>query len=395
MSPPHAPRILDGSPPLHRHRAAADDGSGPPVRPPRRPAAAHPLLRAGQSRRWPGLRATSGAVNLDTRSYDRAHGRDLSFEKRASFLAVDVVAENPGEIYFFLHDPDCYSPEGYDMLAGVLANPAAQHVQELRIGVASSGFGAGGAHGIDFRLSFGALPSRDLRLLHITNCTDLAPPPPGMAFPLLAELVLLGCTTSLGGLQGMIGAAPQLAVLHLEHTQLTGASQSQYVEEEADDGVVQTICTERYLLSSPTVTSLVLAKCGWPEFAEGSVTLDMPMLRCFKYHGLVHRFSLKPKAPNNMTRADLHFAQEPRSAQTPQSLLEISSELRQRKVPEAGTRAPDRVHCCCYREEPAAALGWEGVQQPRAPRARRTPQAGDQDRGGGDSELAAVLSSAS
>ena len=57
-----------------------------------------------------------------------------------------MVAENPGEIYFFLHDPDCYSPEGYDMLAGVLGNPAAQHVQELRIG-------AGGAHGIDYRLS--------------------------------------------------------------------------------------------------------------------------------------------------------------------------------------------------------------------------------------------------
>ncbi|RLM58705.1 hypothetical protein C2845_PM18G11860 [Panicum miliaceum] len=39
------------------------------------------------SRRWPGLWATSGAVNLDTCSYDRTHGRDLSFEKRASFLA--------------------------------------------------------------------------------------------------------------------------------------------------------------------------------------------------------------------------------------------------------------------------------------------------------------------
>ena len=99
-----------------------------------------------------------------------------------------MVAENPYEIYIFLHTTNCYSTEGYDMLAGVLANPAAQHVQELRIGVASSGFGAGGAHGIDFRLSFGALPSRDLRLLHITNCTDLAPPPLGVAFPLLADL---------------------------------------------------------------------------------------------------------------------------------------------------------------------------------------------------------------
>ncbi|XP_039818651.1 hydroxycinnamoyltransferase-like [Panicum virgatum] len=33
-----------------------------------------------------------------------------------------------------------------------------------------------------------ALASRDLLLLHITNCTDLAPPPLGVAFPLLANL---------------------------------------------------------------------------------------------------------------------------------------------------------------------------------------------------------------
>ena len=105
--------ILDGSPPLHR---AADDGSGPPVRPPRRLAAAHPLLRAGQGGCGHRRALPSGAVNLDTRSYDGAHGRDLSFEKRESFLAgaaaalaraqgpvrrlaVDVVAENPFQIY--------------------------------------------------------------------------------------------------------------------------------------------------------------------------------------------------------------------------------------------------------------------------------------------------------
>nr|TKW02113.1 LOW QUALITY PROTEIN: hypothetical protein SEVIR_8G223800v2 [Setaria viridis] len=215
------------------------------------------------SRRWPGLWATSGAVNLDTRSYDRAHADGDLFDRRESFLhgaaaalsaahargpvqrlAVNVVTESPCEIYAFLH---CHadSADEYDMLADVLSNPAAQQVEELRISAAGSVCELSGYHSNFYELSFGTLPgvvpSMALRVLHITNCTELLPPPPGEVFPLLTDLKLLGRTTSVTDLQGIMDAAPQLAGLHLERTRLIGGLE---YDEETEDG--EQIMIERY-----------------------------------------------------------------------------------------------------------------------------------------------------
>jgi hypothetical protein len=73
----------------------------------------------------------------------------------------------------------------------------------------------------------------------------------------------------------MTDAVAQLAGLHLERTRLI-IGDLEYGEETKDG---EKIRIEHYPFRCLTITALVLAKCGWPEFLDGSVELDMLMLR--------------------------------------------------------------------------------------------------------------------
>ncbi|KAL6903733.1 hypothetical protein ACP4OV_004546 [Aristida adscensionis] len=267
------------------------------------------------SRRWRSLWRTSGAVNLDSRSY----GRPLSAGTREGFfrgaeaalaaaarggplrkltLHVELEAQHHHEIAAFLsHRGD---GRGHDMVGAVLSNPAARRVEELHVAAHVSGL----LHlpGAFYELGSGALPSEALRVLHITNCGELPPAPsPGgaAAFPLLAELWLRGGAVSFDRLRSMIHAAPQLATLDLDCIYLDG-------EEGSHNGSPPR--TPRYRLCCAAVTTLVVVDCTYPGWVQGGIELDAPRLRYLRFRGHVclDRFSLKSHALD-LEQVDLHF----------------------------------------------------------------------------------------
>ncbi|TVU23920.1 hypothetical protein EJB05_26308, partial [Eragrostis curvula] len=189
----------------------------------------------------------------------------------------------------------------------MLSSPATQQVEELRIG-ATLRF-----HSHEYwmfkqtenselyKLSFGALPSEALRVLHIINCRHLKPPPRSkVTFPRLAHLRLQGCIVSLDSLQRVMNAAPQLTALHLESFSFPR------IEGTNEGSSNESSCCR---LLCRAVTTLVLEDCKWPE-VEGGLELEVPKLRYFVCKGRVHhcnRLSLKPHASTNMVQVDLHL----------------------------------------------------------------------------------------
>ncbi|KAL6651973.1 hypothetical protein ACP70R_010898 [Stipagrostis hirtigluma subsp. patula] len=322
---PEPPETTTPSPELASRKR---DGCRLPVRPSRRLAPARPLLRAGQGGRGHrrALAAVAlavahvGAVNLDSRSYGRRlsvamregffHGAEAALAaariplRRLTFhVELEAVAHQ--EVATFLSRREDGSE--HDMVGAVLSNPAARRVEELHVAALRSGCVAGYTGGF-YKLSYCALRSEALRVLHITNCSDLAPAPPAAAaaaFPRLAELRLQGCEVSPVGLQGMINAAPQLATLHLECIYLSDDDDG---EEEPQASGSPARRAPSYRLRCAAVTALVLANCRCPCWVHGGVELDVPRLRYLSFKGFVcdERLSLISRA-SELGRVDLHF----------------------------------------------------------------------------------------
>ncbi|CAN6373283.1 unnamed protein product [Urochloa humidicola] len=269
------------------------------------------------SRRWRWLWRTSGAVNLDTRSFFSSEvepgvqssgwGEFQSYDRCKAFLSAAgealaaaaaggrpvkrltvVIAQDSGI------RPNLIGYESeHDLIGAVVSNPAAQRVEELRVEIEDLNE--------DFRLSFGSLPSETLRTARIVSCRSLtAVAPDAAAFWRLEELHLEQCTVSLVDLQRIIYAAPKLVTLHLE---------SCYIQGQVPDVV------GRCRLVLPFVSALVFGRCTY-QTEDVRLELDAPMLRYFRYEGDVrnsHSLSLKPQAAassSNLARVDLDFSEE-------------------------------------------------------------------------------------
>ncbi|XP_021317838.1 F-box/FBD/LRR-repeat protein At4g26340 [Sorghum bicolor] len=194
------------------------------------------------SRRWRGLwpPATS-AVKFDIPSTDsdkfHRRRRDASLRGAKEALAaaqgpVKRLSVHVGERLRTSAGEGC---RFVDIVVGdVLSYRASRGVQDVRvIGADVSSSEARGAgdswcsladHRVgEFEFSTGSVASAALRLrvLHITNCSDLTPPPRASTFPCLEVLRLRKCSVHLQSLQDMVVASPQLAVLQLEYVFLS------------------------------------------------------------------------------------------------------------------------------------------------------------------------------
>ncbi|EAY99680.1 hypothetical protein OsI_21661 [Oryza sativa Indica Group] len=258
-------------------------------------------------------------------------------------LSVDVDGPDGYCITNFL---DCdESAAAYDIFTGmdvlhtVVSHPAARLVEELCLRVASESDSYGvhrrrrdkeeepstdlGVYG----LSLASLPFEKLRVLDIAGCNNLSLPPPpaaaaaAAAFPRLQTLRLRRCAAKVTHLQRLIDAAPGLATAHLESVVFnTDDNNDNQSYNHRDTGACSSIS-----LRCPAATSLALEWCSSTDYkfyyahsrysddddsCGGSIAIDAPKLRSFRYKGLPRPFHLKSPAPETTTTTtavSLHF----------------------------------------------------------------------------------------
>ncbi|KAK3120621.1 hypothetical protein QOZ80_9AG0691020 [Eleusine coracana subsp. coracana] len=257
------------------------------------------------SRRWRPLWPTSShTVNLDTRSHDATHGAGFSFPKRDAFLrcADAALSAAAAAHHHHHHHGDHHGPVRrltvhveagshftarmftslrgkHDLVAAVLAHPAARRGENLRVSAAHTGQASVASSERDddtalYKLNAGSLPSEALRSLHVVRGELIASAAPSAVFPWLTRLRLEECTASLHDLQAVIDAAPQLDVLHLENCSVFRSTAATTGSTTTTGGTTITC------LRCPTVTVLVMEKCRWVGWEEGHrVLIDMPRLR--------------------------------------------------------------------------------------------------------------------
>ncbi|XP_052135330.1 uncharacterized protein LOC127753922 [Oryza glaberrima] len=256
-------------------------------------------------------------------------------------LSVDVDGPDGYCITNFL---DCdESAAAYDIFTGmdvlhtVVSHPAARLVEELCLRVASESdsYGVHRRHrdkeeepstdlGV-YGLSLTSLPFEKLRVLDIAGCNNLSLPPPpaaaaAAAFPRLQTLRLRRCAAKVTHLQRLIDAAPGLATAHLESVVFnTDDNNDNQSYNHRDTGACSSIS-----LRCPAATSLALEWCGSTDYkfyyahstysddddsCGGSIAIDAPKLRSFRYKGLPRPFHLKSPAPETTrsTAVSLHF----------------------------------------------------------------------------------------
>lgn len=157
-------------------------------------------------------------------------------------------------------------------------------------------------HGLGiFPLAVGSLPSKTLRVLEITNCSKLEQTSPPVFFPRLESLRLRHCNMPLNNLQDMIDAAPLLAIIHLDSV-LLEYDEKRHGNGRGDSHRDNAPPPLNRSLRCRTAISLVMDRCSFKE--EGTLQIYAPMLRRFRYRGVVRHISLSPPPPH-LARAEL------------------------------------------------------------------------------------------
>ncbi|KAM3207483.1 hypothetical protein ACQJBY_062625 [Aegilops geniculata] len=284
---------------------------------------------AALSRRWRPLWRITSALNLDSRPYSRQHSHADRFDdffrhakaalagrlgtppKRLTLLLMeDAYLVHDSWHYYMNEDAELE----YDArVAGLLADPAAAALEELRIAADRS-------YSFMYVLPLASLPcaATSLRVLEIHNC-NLEPPPSTepptcLAFPCLADLSLRGCTYLQGYLQAVLDAAPALTRLAL--VDVTNQPPKPAASGKRDRHEESKSFNLPLHLRSPTVTTLVLeTNLPHDELDESrniGIQLDMPSLRSFSYKGFPVKLSLISPAPG-LARVDLDTYRRERS----------------------------------------------------------------------------------
>ncbi|KAI5008949.1 hypothetical protein ZWY2020_009997 [Hordeum vulgare] len=280
---------------------------------PAREAAASAAL----SRRWRPLWRRTGALNLDSRPYSREHCRNyddrfddffshgkaalasrLGTPLRRLTLYLVEQAYLAGDKWDYRMNEE-KEPEYDPRAAGLLADPAAAALEELRI-----------AGEYPFACMYvpplASLPctATTLRVLELHYCSLEPPstePSASLAFPHVTDLTMRDCTYLEWYLQALVDAMPaltRLALVDVTNKPLTPPPVS------TEDSFMLPTSKSSHLplrLASPTVTALVLETNRCLNELDDSrnigIQLDMPSLRSFRYKGFPFKLSLTSPAP--------------------------------------------------------------------------------------------------
>jgi hypothetical protein len=277
------------------------------------------------SRRWRGLwPPPTSAVKFDIPSIidsDKIHRRRPDALLRGAKEAL-AAAQGPVKRISIHVGEEC---RFVDIVVGdVLSYLASRGVQDVRIIGADDSRRKASSYNDDsswswlpqyhvgeFEFSFGSVASAAalrLRVLHITNCRDLTPPPRASTFPCLEVLRLRKCTVDLDRLQDMVVASPQLAALQLEYVFFSTVA-AQWQENDPDyydDYSERRWNFSKQSFCCPGITTLVLLNCycEWGNYT--ALELDVPRVQHFRYRGRIDQFTLRSPLPD-VRRVYLHI----------------------------------------------------------------------------------------
>ncbi|KAL6620087.1 hypothetical protein ACP70R_035226 [Stipagrostis hirtigluma subsp. patula] len=301
------------------------------------------------SRRWGSLWRSCGAVNLAVRIHEdtcddldhdfiREQAEEAFFSRRDAFVlaakaALDAATHvtrltfrmeaDRGECLINRFLTWCRDwKSNVDVLSDVVSHPAARRLEELHVTAVDSSdrfyadqevYENVGAYRIH------PLPSSEtLRVLDLTNCNGLTMPATG-AFPRLVTLRLRLCTMEPKVLQALFDAAPELTTVQLESVFFPAPQAPAGLHHQGGyfgpfgHSTPKAEAPAVVRLSCPAATVLELVLCALESQESGgdrgTIEIDAPRLRSFRYKGIMRPFLLRSPAPK-MAQVDLHFVHD-------------------------------------------------------------------------------------
>ncbi|KAL6883633.1 hypothetical protein ACP4OV_011047 [Aristida adscensionis] len=293
---------------------------------------------AALSRRWRPLWLRSGALNLDTRSYDAAHGHDFPWPERdASFargatsalaahtraaaaarpitkLTVFVEAPSNWHCRSFLNGKGLKEGDD-DLLHAVLSHPAARQAEQLCVRTRAWSHCHScepDPYGWTWKPRGTGATALRLRVMDLSFCKLREPCAAGgaaAAMRRLEALRLRECTLSPEDLQGMLRAAPRLTSLYLESPYFRSTKDG----DDNDDcdnyrfsWSRESERRHRLRVPCPELAALALIDCGSVRNGVAGIEVDAPRLRAFRYRGGLVPLATASRTPD-LTWVDLHI----------------------------------------------------------------------------------------